>query len=45
LLEKLEAKGEPILKTDFGDWWGRTTTGQSISIDGVIREIVIDLEG
>ena len=39
LLEKLEAHGEPVLKTDFGDWWGRTCTGQAILLDSVIEEI------
>lgn len=39
LLDKLEAEGEPILRTDFGDWWGRTTTGQAIALDWVIEKI------
>lgn len=39
LLKRLEDEGEPILKTDFGDWWGRTCTGQSIYLDGVIEKI------
>jgi len=39
LLEKLEEQGEPILKTDFGSWWGRGTTGQSIILDSVIEKI------
>lgn len=39
LLEQLEARGEPVLHTDFGAWWGRTTTGQAISMDGVIEDI------
>jgi hypothetical protein len=39
LLEKLEAQGEPILHTDFGSWWGRTCTGQAISMDHVIGAI------
>jgi len=39
LLDKLEAAGEPVLRTDFGDWWGRTCTGQAILLDGVIVKI------
>lgn len=43
LLKKLERHGEPILKTDWGGWWGRTCTGQAISLDGVIEDIYMDL--
>ena len=39
MLEKLEERGEPILKTDFGSWWGRTCTGQAILLDSVIENI------
>ena len=39
LLDKLEAHGEPVLKTDYGDWWGRTCTGQAILLDSVIENI------
>ena len=39
LLEKLEAHGEPVLKTELGDWWGRTCTGQAILLDSVIETI------
>lgn len=44
LLEKLESYGEPVLKTDYGDWWGRTGTGQAILLDSVIGSIAADLE-
>jgi len=37
--EKLLAQGEPIIDNDLGTWWGRTTTGQQIYIDGVISRI------
>lgn len=40
LLSKLNEKNEPILKTDYGSWWGRTCTGQSITMDSVIKEII-----
>jgi hypothetical protein len=39
LLEKLEQQGEPILKTPWGTWWGRTTMGQAIALDAVISKI------
>ncbi len=44
LADKLEAKGEKVDR-DFAGMtvWARTTTGQSISIDGVIVEIAADL--
>lgn len=38
LIEKLKAKGEPVLVDEC--IWGRTATGQAILMDGVIREIV-----
>lgn len=45
LADKLEGKGERIDR-DFAGLivWARTTTGQAISIDAVIVEIVADLE-
>lgn len=43
LAEKLEANGEPVVKSDFGTWWGRTCTGQSIILDSVIEKIYTDL--
>lgn len=44
LADKLEAKGEKVDR-DFAGMtvWARTTTGQSISIDGVIVEIAAGL--
>ena len=39
LLDKLEKQGEPILRTDFGAWWGRTCCGQAIHLDHVIENI------
>ena len=39
MIKQLQAQGEPILKTDFGSWWGRTCTGQAILLDGVIEDI------
>lgn len=39
LVEKLREHDEPILDTDMGTWWGRTTTGQAIYLDNVIKDI------
>ena len=39
LLDKLEAHGQPTLRTEYSDWWGRTATGQAIALDCVIEEI------
>ena len=30
---------EPILDNDYGCWWGRTCTGQSILLDGTLQRI------
>lgn len=43
LAGKLENVGEPILFSDYGTWWGRTCTGQSIELDGVIQKITENL--
>ena len=40
LLERLERLSEPILKNEFGEWWGRTCTGQMIALDSVIDQIL-----
>lgn len=39
MIEQLQKQGEPILKTDFGSWWGRTCSGQAILLDYVIEKI------
>jgi hypothetical protein len=41
MAEKLEEQGEPILKNDYGIWWGRTCTGQAILLDHVIKVILM----
>lgn len=44
LAEKLEAKGESVVETDFaGHVWARCTTGQMICMDWVIKQIARDL--
>lgn len=40
LAAKLEARGEVMYDGDDCKIWGRCTTGQAISIDGVIEDIV-----
>ena len=40
---KLREKGIPVLENDYGFWWGRTTTGQAISLGGEIKEIYKDI--
>jgi hypothetical protein len=37
--EKLREAGEPVIDSDYGYLWGRTCTGQAISIDSVIETI------
>lgn len=44
LLEKLEEQGEPILKTDYHNYWGRTCSGQAIYLDSVIETIYSDIK-
>ena len=39
LYSQLNDLGEPILSTNYGFYWGRTCTGQSIILDGTIQEI------
>lgn len=43
LMDKLEAYGEPVLRTDYGDWYGRTCSGQSMILDSVIENIYMHL--
>lgn len=35
----LKQINEPILSNDYGQWWGRTCSGQSINQDGTIQKI------
>ena len=39
LIDKLDQQNEPILRTDYDDYWGRTTTGQGIYLDNVLLKI------
>lgn len=42
--DKLRAINEPILSNDYGTWWGRTCTGQSISCDYNIQMLACEIE-
>jgi len=44
LYEKLREQGQPVLEWGNNYYWGRTTTGQAISLDGVISRICDDME-
>ena len=39
LYERLREADEPVLDSDYGHLWGRTCTGQAISLDSVIENI------
>ena len=39
LCEQLRNQGEVVLDNDYGCWWGRQTTGQSMIMDGVFQDI------
>jgi hypothetical protein len=39
--EKLRENGYPVIERGWGGWlWGRTTSGQSISLDGIVQKLV-----
>jgi len=42
MLGKLKELGEPVLSNDYGDWWGRTCTGQAIKLDYTVDRILGD---
>lgn len=39
LADQLEKIGAPVLRSDFGDWFGRTETGQSLSYDSSLNAV------
>lgn len=39
MADKLDENGECVLRTDFGTYWGRQCTGQSIALDSVMETI------
>lgn len=36
---QLRGIGEPVLDNEYGCWWGRTCTGQSILLDGTLQQL------
>lgn len=42
--KQLKVKGHPVLEWGNNYYWGRCTTGQSISMDGVIGSICAEME-
>ena len=41
--ERLREVGEPVLNSNYGYLWGRTCTGQAISLDAIIQTIYDNL--
>ncbi len=41
--KKLLIEGEPVIDNGYGMWWGRTTTGQAISMDYIISKVYDDV--
>ncbi len=39
LLGELRDIGEVVLDSDYGEWWGRCTTGQGLIMDGVLQKV------
>jgi hypothetical protein len=36
---QLDAVGEVVLDNDYGQWWGRTCTGQGMLMDGTLQKV------
>jgi len=43
--KKLLLEGEPVIDNEYGHWWGRTTSGQAISLDDVIKKVFDSIMG
>ena len=41
-IDKLREKNEPVIDNDYGEYWGRCCTGQSIYLDHVIQELAYE---
>ncbi len=39
LARQLIAIGEPVLDNAYGQWWGRTCTGQAMKMDGTLQRV------
>lgn len=44
LYNDLKGQGEPVVSDGSNNYWGRTTTGQAIMLDGVISQICENLQ-
>jgi hypothetical protein len=42
LIEDLIKAGKPVLKNEFGSWWGRTCFGQAVVLDSTFWNIYQD---
>lgn len=43
--EKLKEQGQPVIGSVWGkSYWGRTCTGQALSLDGCVAQIAYDME-
>ncbi len=40
----LEQRGEPILSTDLGTWWGRTAASGSLEDEDVFKDILAEMK-
>ncbi len=40
----LEQRGEPILSTDLGTWWGRTAARGSLGDEDVFKDILAEMQ-
>lgn len=41
--DRLNKHHEPLIRNDYGNWWGRTCCGQAIDLDAVIEAIFDEL--
>jgi len=39
LCARLRAVGEVVIDNNYGEWWGRCTTGQGLIMDGVLQRV------
>ena len=39
LFRKLLQEGAPVIETEFGNWYGRTETGQSLTYDYYLNKV------
>lgn len=44
LLRELRDIGEVVIDSEYGEWWGRCTSGQAISLDGVFQRVAKNIQ-